>query len=131
MPLTIYTRGADGVDTHVEHLCHKYQQTCVVLIPPCHPLAKVLSTLSQPQLDAAMTMVTGAAFRLKRHVKSPITLQYAQRHYHVIKDASLVLALGYLIACVSTCWRKQRGRWRWLKCYTNPSVFDVEMEQWY
>ena len=50
---------------------------------------------SQPQLDAAMTIVTGAAFRLGHHVTSLITLKYLRRNYHVSKDASLVLALGY------------------------------------
>ena len=33
--------------------------------------------------------------RLSRHVSHPITLQYLQRNYYVIKPASLVLALGY------------------------------------
>ena len=37
MPLTIYTGGAKGVDTHVERLCRLYGHSCVVLIPPCHP----------------------------------------------------------------------------------------------
>ena len=34
MPLTIYTGGAKGVDTHVERLCYLYGHACVVLIPP-------------------------------------------------------------------------------------------------
>ena len=38
-------------------------------------------------------MVTQAAFQLGRHVSHPITLQYLQRNYHLIKPASLVLAL--------------------------------------
>ena len=37
MPLTIYTGGVKGVDTHVEHVCHEYGHSCVVIIPPCHP----------------------------------------------------------------------------------------------
>ena len=41
-----------------------------------------------------MPNVTWAAFQLGRHVSHPITLQYL-RNYHVIKPASLVLALGY------------------------------------
>ena len=132
MPLTIYTGGADGVDMHVEHLCHKYQQTCVVIIPPCHPRAKVLSPLSQPQLDAAMTMVTGAASRLGRHVTSPITLQYIQRNYHVIKDASLVLALSYFDrlrkhVLGGTGWTVVMAQMLHKPLY----VFDVDMEQWY
>ena len=42
-----------------------------------------------------MPFVTRAAFQLGRHVSYPITLQYLQRNYHVIKPASLVLALVY------------------------------------
>ena len=94
MPLTIYTSGANGVDTHVEHLCHKYHHHCVVLIPPCHPRAWSLTPLSQPALDAATPIITRVAFQLGRHVSNPITLQYLQRNYHVVKNASLVLALG-------------------------------------
>ena len=41
-----------------------------------------------------MPIVTRAAFHLGRHVSHPFTLQYLQRNYHVIKTASLVLALG-------------------------------------
>ena len=58
-----------------------------------HPVT--LEPLTQPDLDAAISMVTRAAFQLGRHVSHPITLQYLQRNYHVIKPASLVLALGY------------------------------------
>ena len=58
-----------------------------------HPVT--LEPLTQPDLDAALPMVTRAAFQLGRHVSHPITLQYLQRNYHVIKPASLVLALGY------------------------------------
>ena len=94
MPLTIYTGGANRVDTHVEHLSHKYGHSCVVFIPPCHPRAKSLAPLTQPYLDAAMPIVTRNAFHLARHVSYPITLPYLQRNYHVIKPASLVLALG-------------------------------------
>ena len=58
MPLTIYTGGAKGVDTHVERLCHLYGHACVVLIPPCHPRAKSLAHLTQSDLDAATSTVT-------------------------------------------------------------------------
>ena len=90
MLLTIYTGGAKGVDTHVEHVCHKYGHSCVVLIPPCHPRANSLAPLTQPDLDAAMPIVTRNAFHLARHVSYLITLPYLQRNYHVIKPA-----LGY------------------------------------
>ena len=89
MPLTIYTGGAKGVDTHVERLCHLYGHLCVVFIPPCHPQAKSLAPLTQPT-----PTVTQVAFPLGRHVSHPIT-QYLQRNYYVIKPASLVLALEY------------------------------------
>ncbi len=95
MPLSIYTGGAKGVDTHVERLCHLHGHSCVVLIPPCHPRAKSLAPLTQPDLDAALPFVTRAAFHLGRNVSHPITLQYLQRNYHVIQPAYLVLALGY------------------------------------
>ena len=95
MPLTIYTGGAKGVDTLVERLCHLYGHSCVVLIPPCHPRAKSLAPLTQPDLDAALPFVTRAAFHLGRNVSHPITLQYLQRNYHVIQPAYLVVALGY------------------------------------
>ena len=42
-----------------------------------------------------MPIVTRAAFQLGRHVSHPITLQYLQHHYHVVKPISLVLALGF------------------------------------
>ena len=76
MPLTIYTGGAKGVDTYVEHLGHKYGHSCVVFIPPCHPRAKSLEPLTRPDLDAAMPIVTRAAIYLGRHVSHLITLQY-------------------------------------------------------
>ena len=84
MPLTIYTGGAKRVDGH----------SCVVLIPPCHPRAKSLAPLTQPDLDAA-TPTVKVAFRLGRQVSHPITIRYVQRNYYVIMPASLVLALGY------------------------------------
>ena len=70
MPLTIYTGGAKGVDTHVERLCHLYGHTCVVLIPPCHPRSKSLTPLTH----AATSMVTRVAFRLGRQIRHPISL---------------------------------------------------------
>ena len=117
MPLTIYTGGAKGVDTHVEHICHKYGHLCVVFIPPCYPRAKSLAPLTQPDLDAAMPMVTRAAFQLGRHVTHPITLRYLQRNYHVIKPASLVLALGYFDELRKRVLGGTGGVWPWLNSY--------------
>ena len=132
MLLTIYTGGAKGVDTHVEHLCHKYGHQCVVFIPPCHPRAKSLAPLTQPELDAAMPMVTRAVFQLGRHVSHPITLQYLQCNYHVIKPASLVLAFGYLDELCKhilggTGWSVAMAQLLLKPLY----VFDLDMEQWY
>ena len=92
MPLT--TEGAKGVDTHVEHKCHKYGHPCVVFIPPCYPRAKSLAPLSQPDLDAAMPIVTWAAFHLGQHVSHPITLHYLHdfifmKKYSSCKNISL------------------------------------------
>ena len=95
MPLTIYTGGAKGVGTHVERLCQLSGHHCVVVIPPCHPCSKSLTPLTQSHLDEATPTVTQAAFRLGRQVHHPISLQYIQRNYHVVKLASQVLAVGY------------------------------------
>ena len=132
IPLTIYTGGAKGVDTHVEHLCHKYGHSCVVFIPPCHPRAKSLAPLTKPYLDAAMPIVTRAAFQLGLHVSHPITLKYLQRNYHVIKPASLVLDLGYFDELRNhvlggTGWSVAMAQLLLKPLY----AFDLDMEQWY
>ena len=100
------------------------------------------STLS-PSCQGPLTLISasngcgyahgdGAAFRLGRHVQSPITLQYIQRNYHVIKDASLVLALGYFDrlrkhVLGGTGWVVVMAQMLHKPLY----VFDVAMEQWY
>ena len=130
MPLTIYTGGAKGVDTHVEHVCQKYGHSCVVFIPPCLPRAKSLAPLTQPDVEAAMPIVTRAAFQLGRHVSHPITLQYLQRNCHVIKPASLVLALGYF----DELRKHEFGATGWSVAIAQlllKRVFDLDMEQWY
>ena len=125
MPLTIYTGGAKGVDTHVEHLCHKYCHQCVVLIPPCHPRARSITPISRAALDAATPTVTQVAFPL-----GPITLQYLQCNYHVVKDTSFVLALGYFDdarkhVLGSTGWSVAMAQILGKPLY----VFDLDMEQ--
>ena len=131
MPLTIYTGGAKGVDTHVERLCQMHGHKCVVLIPPCHPRAKSLTPLTQSELDAATPTVTQAAFRLGRQVHHPISLQYIQRNVHVIQPASLVLAVGYFDelrkhVLGGTGWGVVMAQLLGKPLY----VFDVDREEW-
>ena len=134
MPLTIYTGGAKGVDTHVERVCHLYGHSCVVLIPPCHPRAKSLTPLTQPDLDAATPTVTQVAFRLGRHVSHSITLQYLQRNYYVIKPASLVLATGYFDelrkhVLGGTGWSVAMAQLFGKPLYVFD--LDIDLEQWF
>ena len=77
-------------------------------------------------------VVRQVAFRLGRHVSHPITLQYLQRNYHVIKPASLVLALGYFDELRKhllggTGWSVAMAQILGKPLY----VFDLDMEQWY
>ena len=72
------------------------------------------------------------AFRLGRHVSNPITLQYLQRNYHVIKPASLVLALGHFDELRKhllggTGWSVVMPQILGKPLY----VFDLNMEEWY
>ena len=104
----------------MEHLCHKYHHHCVVLIPPCHPRAWSLTPLSQPALDAAMPVVTWVAVQLGRHDSNPI------------KNASLVLALGYFDEAL----KHVSGGTGWsvaiAQVLNKPLyVFDLNMEHWY
>ena len=108
---------------------------CMVFIPPCHPRAKSLAPLTQPDLDAAMPIVTRAAFQLGRHVSHPITLQYLQHNYHLlspVSPTSLVLALGYFDelrkhVLGGTGWSVAMAQLLLKPLY----VFDLDMEQWY
>ena len=104
----------------------------MALIPPCHPRAKSLAFLTQPDLDVAMPIVTRAAFQLGRHFSHPITLQYLQPNSHLIKPASLVLALGYFDelrkhVLGGTGWSVAMAKLLLKPLY----VFDFDMEQWY
>ena len=132
MLLTTYTGCAKGVDTHVEHLCHKYCHQCVVLIPPCHPRAWSITPISWAALDATTATITQMAFRLGRSVSNRITLQYLQRNYHVVKDASFVLALGYFDDALKHVLGNTGWSVAWAQILGKPLyVFDLDMEQWY
>ena len=86
--------------------------------------------MSRAALDAAMPTVTQVAFRLGRSVSNPITLQYLQRNYHVVKDASFMLALGYFDDALKhvlggTGWSVAMAQILGKPLY----VFDLDMEQ--
>ena len=94
--MRIITGGAKGVDEHVEWLCNQYGHTCAVLIPPCHPRAKHdLVPLTMEQLNEGMQELQTAASVLQRTVTSPVSQQYLARNYHIVKNASCVLAFGF------------------------------------
>lgn len=109
---TIYSGGAKGVDTEVEHLAARYGHNCVVKIPPCHERSEdgKLTSLDKATMDSATNFVLRAANYLGKAVTSPITLQYLQRNYQIVKPASQVLALSYFDQ-----YRKhvQDGVWPW------------------
>ena len=119
------------MDTHVERLCQLYGHACVVVIPPCHARAKSLTPLTQSKLDAATPTVTQATFQLGRQVHHPISLQYIQRNYYVIRPASLVFAVGYFDELHKhllggTGWSVVMAQLLGKPLY----VFDVDREDW-
>ena len=69
-----------------------------VLIPPFHPRSKILPPLTSAQLAEATpiklqeTAHLNKVNKLNKHLKSPISLQYIHRNYHVLKEADMVLA---------------------------------------
>ena len=66
-----------------------------VLIPPCHPRSKILPPLTSVQLAEATPIrlqVTARLNKVNKHLKSPISLQYIHRNYHVLKEPDMVLA---------------------------------------
>ena len=79
-----------------------------------------------------MPIVTRAAFHLGRHVSYPITLQYLQRNYHVIKPASLMLALGYFDELRKHVLGGRGWSVAMAQLLLKPLyVFELDMEQWY
>jgi len=142
MPLTIYSGGAKGVDIVVERLCHQHGHDCVVYIPPCDvrarvtrsfpPLGTPIQPLSYHELHEAAPYALQASVRLGKTVTSPITQQYLCRNWHIIKEATLVLAFGNLdIANIhvqgGTGWTVDMAKAKHLPIY----VFDLAMEEWF
>ena len=50
MPLTIYTGGAKGVDTHVERVCHLYESFVCGPHPTLSPSSQVPHALDSARL---------------------------------------------------------------------------------
>ena len=92
MAFTVISGGANGVDLEAEKLARHYGLPVHVLIPPCHPRKASRQPLTHQQLAEAIPITTKVAFRLKKQLTNPISLQYIHRNYHVVKDADLVLA---------------------------------------
>ena len=92
MAFTIISGGANGVDLEAEKLARHYGLPVRVLIPPCHRRKASIKPLTHQQLAEAIPITTKVAFRLKKQLTNPISLQYIHRNYHVVKDADLVLA---------------------------------------
>ena len=132
MSFTIYSGGVKGVDAAVEHYCQRSGHQCVVYLPPCHPRAKFIAPLTPTDLKNARTHVLAAAFRLQRPLSSPLAEQYLCCHWHIVKEATLVLAFGLLDAME----RHVHGEPGWCvdmaKALNKPVyVFDLNAELWY
>ena len=71
-------------------------------------------------------------FSIRSSCLQSLTLQYLQRNYHVVKNASLVLALGYFDEAL----KHVSGGTGWsvaiAQVLNKPLyVFDMDMEHWY
>ena len=91
-PFTIITGGAAGVDWKAEILAKAYNLNVHVLVPPCHPRSKTLPPLTYAQLNEANPWIQQAEVSLKKRLTDPISKQYIQRNYCVIKQADMVMA---------------------------------------
>ena len=91
-PFTIVTGGANGVDWEAETLAKHYNLDVHVLVPPCHPRSKTIRPLSYADLAEANPWIQRAEFTLNKRLTDPISRQYIQRNYCVIRDVDMVLA---------------------------------------
>ena len=130
--LTIYSGGAKGVDSAVEYFSAQRGHTCVVYLPPCHPRAKTITPLTPTQLKDATPIVFATAFRLQRTLSNPMTEQYLCRNWHIVKDATLLLAFGFLDSMErhvqgGTGWTVDMAKAKNIPVY----VFDLNADLWY
>ena len=91
-PFTIVTGGTNGVDWKAETLPRHYDLAVRVLIPPCHPRSKTIRPLTYAELAEANPWIQRAELTLNKCLTDPISGQYIQRNYCVIRDVDMVLA---------------------------------------
>ena len=91
-PFTIISGGATGVDCKAETLAKHHGLPINVLVPPCHPRSKTIHPLSYSQLQEANPWIRQAEHTLDRRLTEPISRQYIQRNFCLVKQADLVLA---------------------------------------
>ena len=108
-PFTIITGGATGVDSKAEQIAKQHGLPVQILVPPCHPRSRTLQPLSFAQLQEANAWIPPAEFTLDKKLTDPISRQYIQRNFCVVKQADLVLAF--------TCF-EQRNHIFGLPCHT-------------
>ena len=90
--LTIISSDALSVDLEEEKLARAYGLHVEVVILHCHPRSKTVPPLSHQQLGEAIPVTKQVAVRLSKQLDNPISLQYINRNYHVVKRADTVLA---------------------------------------
>ena len=96
----IITGGRLNVELEAETLARDHGLPVKVLIPPCHPRSKILPPLTTVQQAEAIPIRLQVAARLNKlnklnkDLKSPISLQYIHRNYHVVKQADMVMAFA-------------------------------------
>ena len=91
-PFTIVSGGATGVDWKAETLAKQHQLDVKVLVPPCHPRSKTIPPLSYSQLQEATPWIRQAEQTLNRRLTDPISKQYIQLNFCVVRDVDMVLA---------------------------------------
>ena len=142
MSLTIYSGGAKGVDTHVERFCHQYGHHCIIYIPPCDvraratrsfpPLGTPIPPLTHTELQEVAPYALQASVHLGRQVTNPMTMQYVCRNFHIIKEATLLLAFGFMDSMKKhvqggTGWTVDMAKARNIPVY----LFDLNYDEWF
>ena len=94
-PFTIVSGGANGVDWKAETLARQHQLDVKVLVPPYHPRSKTIRPLSHLQLHEANPWIHQAEQTLNRCFTDPISRQYIQRNFCVVRDVDMVLAFTH------------------------------------